>query len=71
MQLEKKAKHFDKIDSISFDIFEFTKAIGRAATLPYCVMGIMSKTDLNLEIAKIDEEKMVEFLNVIARGYRT
>ena len=70
MQLEAKAQYFNKIDSFGFDIFEFTKSIGRAATLPYCVLGMMSKADLNLENARINEAKMVDFLNVIARGYR-
>ena len=71
MQLIEKSHYFDKIDKLDFDIFEFTKEIGRAATLPYCVLGMMSKANLNLENANINEEKLVEFLNKIARGYRT
>ena len=71
MQLAEKSHCFDKIDSFDFDMFAFTKTIGRAATLPYCVMGMMSKADLNLENAHINEAKMVDFLNVVARGYRT
>ena len=71
MQLAEKGHYFDKIDSFNFDIFDFSKSIGRAATLPYCILGMMSKANLNLEAARINESKMVDFLNVIARGYRT
>ena len=59
MQLVEKAHHFDKLESLDFNMFEFTKEIGRAATLPYCVLGIISKANLDLSAADINEEKMV------------
>ena len=69
-RLASKKHLFEGIDKFGFDIFDFTKQVGRDMTLPYMIVGMMHNSQIDCDELMINEEKLVMFLNAITRGYR-
>ena len=66
---QEKESVFSEIDNFLFNIFAFEKEIGRVNTLPYLVMGLLSKC-IDIYNSPYNEQKLVKFLHQIRRGYK-